>query len=218
MMMGDKSNDVADPETGVTRESATASSHTSSIYPLVAAGTQNASNRKASGGLKKTASATRGSLVHQLTSMRKYPTILIASLLIFGALTTVGLVFCKNAFDKNAQEASEHAIAVSQESGNKLSSVLDLAIVPLFSMAQFATELEIFRELPEKIGQAYESGSLPFIVNADGSPSTSFRNITGVCDDPVLERRYSKIVETIQKNLGMEDILQNMQLVSTSLV
>ena len=40
---------------------------------------------------------------------------------------------------------------------------LDQAILPLFSLAQFAVEIPLFRELPSQIGPPGEPGSLPFM-------------------------------------------------------
>jgi len=160
-------------------------------------------------GLSKNERAGHGTCVRPFAFMRKYPTILLVSLLIFVTLAVVGVVCCHLSFESLEDEADKQALEEAKVSGDKLSSALDMAIVPLFSMAQFATELSDFKNLPQEIGEPNEP--LPFLLNSDGSPS-AFRNMTGVCDQPDLIQRYAEIVSTIKKNLKMEGILQNLQL------
>jgi len=159
----------------------------------------------------KSLKAALRSIPRQVGYMRSYPIILLASLIIFVALTTVGLVLSRQSFKSQDDEDYEMALNVAEESVERLSNDLERAMLPLFSVAQFATELQVFKELPEKIGQANETGSRPFLTNPDGSFSY-FRNISGVCDDPELIATYNQITATVQKNLKMEDIIGNIQL------
>ena len=75
----------------------------------------------------------------------------------------------------------------------------------MFSIAQFASELEIFHDLPSQIGPAGNPGARP--LNA-----AYYRNVTGICDDPTLIQRYNEIADTIKTNSNMHGILINIQL------
>jgi len=149
--------------------------------------------------------------------LSKYPSTLFVSILLFAALTATGIVLCKLSFDSQEQTARDEALKIGEESGDMISRVLDLAILPLFTMAQFATELQIFNDLPDKIGLANETGSLPFLTNEDGSFNSN-RNITGVCDEPELMERYAQIVSTIQRNLKLEGVFRNIQLLPNGVI
>lgn len=97
-------------------------------------------------------------------------------------------------------------------------------IVYIYSLAQFATELENFHFLPAKIGPAYaednakSSRSLPFLPPLIPGGSDTHRNITGVCDAPYLVARFTKIASVIKANAKMEGILVNLQLAPQGVV
>ena len=137
--------------------------------------------------------------------------ILLVSFLIFAILAGVGITLNELFSKKQEDDIRNEAMELAVETGRWFSNELDLAILPLFSMAQFATELEIFADLPDKIGQAEQPGSLPFLLNDDGSPSPK-RNVTGVCDQPELVSRFTSIASAIKKNAKMEKVLVNIQL------
>lgn len=80
--------------------------------------------------------------------------------------------------------------------------------MPLFSMAQFATELEVFAELPDQIKSAGEPGALPFLPNRE----RTVRNVTGVCDEPELVNRFTEIASAVKANAKMDGVLHNIQL------
>jgi signal transduction histidine kinase len=103
--------------------------------------------------------------------------------------------------------------ALAEETGQWFSDQLDLAILPLFSLALFVQELDIFRDLPSRIGPANEEGSLPFI---DDLPT--HRNTTGVCDEPELLERFTHIASAIKRNAKMEGVLVNLQLAPEAVV
>jgi signal transduction histidine kinase/CheY-like chemotaxis protein len=140
--------------------------------------------------------------------------ILLICVLIFAALTAAGITLCL--VISNTSDADfEHSIYdLAEETGKFFASELDLALLPLFSLAQFAVELEIFADLPNKIGPAYQAGSLPILPQTEGSLSSSLlkRNVTGVCDDPQLVQRFAQIASAIEKSTGLVDQLQNLQL------
>jgi sensor domain CHASE-containing protein len=145
-----------------------------------------------------------------------------AGLAVFIFVVLVGAGIAISAFFANAQrkELREAALGLAEETGLFFSQNLDQAILPLFSLAQFANELDMFRTLPEQIGVpgGGTNHSLPFLPpKAEGMPVTH-RNVTGVCDDPALVKRYSRIASTIKKDAGMDGILVNLQFVPNGVV
>lgn len=76
------------------------------------------------------------------------------------------------------------------------------------------TELEIFDELPTKIGPVGVPGSAPLLPprNATiGRQVTTYRNVTGICDDPAKIARFNEIAAKIKENAQMEGILFSME-------
>jgi len=149
------------------------------------------------------------------TQQQRRTSILLLCLLIFAVLSSVGIVLVNVSSKSGEYQSYDEAINIARETGATFSQHLDLAILPLFSIAQFATELDMFADLPEKVGQANEEGSLPFLTNEDGS-FTPFRNVTGVCDDPELVARYSHIATAVKRNAEMNSggtsAIHNLQL------
>jgi hypothetical protein len=85
-------------------------------------------------------------------------------------------------------------------------------------MAQFASEIELFRDLPNRVGPPGEAGSLPFLPPFAPDGPVTHRNVTGVCDDPDVLERYTDIASTIKRNANMEGVLVNIQLVPYEVV
>lgn len=145
---------------------------------------------------------------------KAHPIIPIFSILLFGVLfgSSVAILQVVRRSDQDA--IIDEATALAIETGDWFSNQLDLAILPLFSLAQFAIELDTFRYLPSAIGRGNESGSAPFI------PQTviTHRNVTGVCDEPDMVKRYSEIAATIKRNAQMQGILVNLQLAPQGVV
>eukprot|EP00980_Cylindrotheca_fusiformis_P002975 scaffold688_cov105-Cylindrotheca_fusiformis.AAC.4 len=130
----------------------------------------------------------------------------IASFLTFVLLSATAIAITEFFVAAEEEEIRENAVQKAIETGEWFSDQLDGAILPLFSMAQFATNLEIFRNLPEKIGVAHQPGSLPFVNG------TYLRNVTGVCDDPEVVSQFSSIASGVKKHAKMDGLLVNIQL------
>jgi hypothetical protein len=147
------------------------------------------------------------SCCRQIRLLKANPLILIVSLLIWAVMCGAGVALCV-VFENDADRVlRDQAFAIAVETGAWFSDQLDQAILPLFSLAQFATELQQFHSLPASIGAAGEPDSLPFLTTG------SFRrNVTGVCDEPALVERFTKIAATIKKRANMEGVLVNLQL------
>lgn len=144
-------------------------------------------------------------------------TLILLCTFIFLVLTGGGITICHFFADAEEEQVRADALAIAYDTGKWFSEQLDLAILPLFSLAQFATELEIFHDLPDRVGRAGEPGSLPFLPRDDNGTSYR-RNITGVCDDPALWEKFTQISSTLKRNANMEGVLVNLQLAPQAVV
>jgi sensor domain CHASE-containing protein len=141
----------------------------------------------------------------------KLPTGLVSALIflvLVGAGVAVGIVIG----DAQSAKIQEDATQLARETGQFFSEQLDKAILPLFSMAQFAVHLEAFQVLPELIGVAGADGSLPL------NETSWTRNISGVCDNPELMETFAEIATTIKSQSGMDGILANIQLAPNGVI
>lgn len=127
--------------------------------------------------------------------------------LIAGAGVAIAIVFA----EAEETRVRDDALQIAVETGGFFSDQFDRAILPLFSLAQFATELDAFKNLPDQIGQAGEPGSLPFLLPEDENETVFRRNITGVCDEPFLVDKFNQIAATLKRNAAMEGVLVNLQ-------
>ena len=150
--------------------------------------------------------------------LRKHPKFLILALFLFAVLSASGvsltIVFSRASLEDYMHDAE----MMAADTGDFFSTNLDEAILPLFSLAQFANELEDFQELPAKVGIANEEGALPFMPSKLDQGVPTHRNVTGVCDDPRLVKRFEKIAGDIKRNARMDGILVNLQLVPDAVV
>lgn len=133
------------------------------------------------------------------------PAILVTAI-IFWIFTGAGIGVGIMIYQSQNNAIQEEALALAVETGQFFSDELDKAILPLFSMAQFAVHLGVFQKLPDLIGLVGQPGALPL------SEVTWKRNVTGVCDDPQLVSTFVDIANTIKRQSGMQGILTNIQL------
>jgi len=142
---------------------------------------------------------------------RKNPSTVIVPLMVLVTLVASGLAvaFTIRNSDQEVQRNEAKVLAVS--TGKSFASQLDRALLPIFSLAQFVSEVDAFNELPDLIGPSLGVDSLPFT-------DSTHRNVSGVCNDPALVNRFNRIAETIKRNAGMDGILMNLQLAPEAVV
>jgi hypothetical protein len=148
--------------------------------------------------------------------LQQHFSLLCVSVLIFAVIAAAGISLSFVFAQHQEQELQQVAMAMATESGEWFAKELDMAILPLFSMAQFATELDIFRTLPKQVE------ALPFVAAASNNVSSSSvpsssshsvkRNVTGVCDDDELVARFASIAHAIKASAGLQGVLVNLQL------
>jgi len=137
-------------------------------------------------------------------------TSLLVSVLVFGVIFTAGMLLSEMHFQSKEIEDYRDILDLANETAGHFINALEYkALTPLFSLAQFATEIPAFRALPDIIGPSYGNGSLPFLPPpADGSGNATHRNFTNsACLDPELISRYNEIAATIKENANMPGVL-----------
>lgn len=163
--------------------------------------------------------STRPDHERRLTSsclVRQFPVLGVAPFLLFAALCVAGCSIVYSTLSWEPDVARREATELAESTGAWFSDQLDQAILPLFSLAQFVSELDVFRDLPDRIGSKGEIDALPFLPSDE--PVPTHRNVTGVCTEPHVVERYNKIASTIKRNAGMEGVLVNLQLAPQAVV
>jgi sensor domain CHASE-containing protein len=135
----------------------------------------------------------------------------------FAALCSIGTVFAFQFADNHEQAHRDDARQLAIKTGKFFSSKLDQAVLPLFSMAQFVYEIDVFRDLPGLVGDLGAPGALP-LLPTPVQGGAAYRNVTGVCDDPELVSRFNAIAASMKHNAGVEGILVNLQLSPVAVV
>jgi hypothetical protein len=141
----------------------------------------------------------------QCKIVRRYPQTAMLAFFLFLILLAASVTLCASVYNAERKALEAEAMTLAEETGLFFSDHFNQALLPLFSLAQFVGEIEVFRELEYEIGYVGESDALPFI-------SETHRNVTGVCDDPTLVARFSKIAATVKSNSDMDGVLVNLQL------
>jgi len=78
--------------------------------------------------------------------------------MVFCVLSTIVIGVCLLFANAEEEDVRAEAQELAENTGAWFSDQLDQAMMPLFSIAQFATELELFRDLPNQIGPASSGG------------------------------------------------------------
>jgi len=125
-------------------------------------------------------------------------------LLVFVVLCTAGMVGANAHSKALLGQAEAAALELASETGEFLSDTLSKATLPLFSLAQFATEIPAFRNLPKEIGTAFQNGSLPSVQPDTPGASVTHRNVShSSCMDPDTVQRFQEIAATVRQNAGL---------------
>ena len=150
--------------------------------------------------------------------IREDPQSLLLALFLFVVLVASGIAMAVIFQSSSTSNQQQEVLALAKETGLFFSQNLNDAILPLFSLAQFVNEVDIFQNLASEIGLAGEPGALPFLPPKVDGGDLTHRNISGVCDDPTLVQKFEKIAGDIKSNAGMDGILVNLQLVPDAVV
>jgi len=158
--------------------------------------------------------------------LRRYPYIAIVPLFVTVAFFGAGVALIMTFTKSSEAEVRAEARLLAVRTGQWFSDQLDRAVMPLFSLSQFVHEIELFQDLPDDIGPAYQPGSLPF-VDGDNDDALhththahlhTHRNVSSVCTRPELVQKFNDISASIKESAKMEGVLVNLQLAPEAVV
>jgi hypothetical protein len=89
---------------------------------------------------------------------------------------------------------------------------LNKAILPVFSLGQFVYEIQSLNSLADRIA------ARPFLDNVITDGVNAHRNVTGICDDPEVFDRFTRIAASIKEAADMDKVLLSMQIVPHQVV
>jgi len=148
------------------------------------------------------------------------PSILITCALVYAALLTCGILVVHgfNSTEESSRRKAAEVVAVQTDLF--FTRVLERAFVPLFTMAQFVSELPEFHDMPFLVGDRCDpdeqdcSGSTaaPIMVG-----KKTHRDLTGIFPAG-LKEKFDKIAMGIKANSGMGKALVNIQLAPKAVV
>lgn len=150
------------------------------------------------------------------------PGILVPCLLLFAALVTSGLLVVRG-FDAAAASARrETAAGVAAETDVFFARVLERALVPLHTLAQFVRALPEFHDLPFDVGPRCDpAGEDADCAAAGGAPvltgRPTHRNLTGAFP-PGTAERFAEIARGIKEQSGIGRALVGLQLAPRAVV
>jgi signal transduction histidine kinase/CheY-like chemotaxis protein len=147
--------------------------------------------------------------------MRNRLQVVVVCTAAFALLAGAGIALYKVLSDSSAHKVYHQAYNLTVERMAWIQRALDVALLPLHSMAQFAENVDSFNELPARIGIANTPGALPFMKTNTFDPR---RNVTGVCDDAKLVAQFTDIASEMKASLDDENILHSILLLPLGVV
>ena len=89
---------------------------------------------------------------------------------------------------------------------------LNKAILPLFSLGQFVYEIESFNALADRVA------TRPYRDDVVTDGVNTHRNVSGICDEPAVYDRFTRIAASIKEAADMRGVLLTIQLVPHQVV
>jgi len=149
---------------------------------------------------------------HKLQTVAKHPHIIIYSLimsvLLIGAALTIVQVICQRRTHNLRHQARWEAL----ETGHFFADEFGKTLIPLRSLQQAVIHSNLFQHLPHQIGNYGVTGSAPAIFGAGSTTVKDYRDVTGICDDPILTQKFNDIVSGITSNFAFDGIIVNYRL------
>lgn len=129
---------------------------------------------------------------HFCRTLYAHPHILLVSLMTFGLLCGVGIFAINGERDNYVKKQQMTADFIARETGEWFANEFRKAMLPLYSVQQGVVHSGYFNEAAEKIGP-YPNLVIPESID---TPKI-MRNITGICDDPMLQEKWREIVQPV---------------------
>lgn len=149
---------------------------------------------------------------HVLQTIVKHPYIAIYAVIVFVVFTTVSLVIVEMICQRNMERLVYESRWEALEAGNYFAEQFDKTLIPLRSLQQAVIHSERFKDLPLQIGNYDVNGSAPAIFGPRSTTMKDYRNVSGICDDPVLTKEFGDIVDGITSNFDYGGIIVNYRL------
>jgi hypothetical protein len=147
-----------------------------------------------------------------LQTIVKHPYIAIYAVIVFVVFTTVSLVIVEMICQRNMERLVYESRWEALEAGNYFAEQFDKTLIPLRSLQQAVIHSERFKDLPLQIGNYDVNGSAPAIFGPRSTTMKDYRNVSGICDDPVLTKEFGDIVDGITSNFDYGGIIVNYRL------
>jgi D-ribose pyranose/furanose isomerase RbsD len=144
--------------------------------------------------------------------MGKHPHIIIYSLIVFVVITGVALTSVQILFRRQIDNLEHQARWEALETGNFLADELGKTLIPLRSLQQAVVYSTFFQNLPRQIGNYGLIDSAPEMFGPGSTTMKDYRNVTGICDDPLLKEKFNEIVSGITSNFAFDGIIVNYRL------
>jgi len=130
------------------------------------------------------------------------PKIMLYTIFSFVALCSAGLAVIITYSNSNQTQIENDVLFKTNDMAYKISKELDFAILPLFILQEYVRQIPIFHTMPTGIALTQQ-----YISNG-----RSYRNVTGICDNPEYTVPYVEIASDIKKFIDLPGILVSIQL------
>jgi len=168
--------------------------------------------------LRNTGATLRMGIKEKLYILKNHPWILLLTLFVFGCLFAIGLYVVLSLAHEQEQASRDEARDLATRTASWFSDALDRALLPVFALSRLVEQLDMFATIPEEIGAAFHTGSLPFLPPEEAGGFMR-RNMTGTsCSDAEKIERFNNIAATIKRGAKMEGILVNLQVAPLAVV
>ncbi len=163
----------------------------------------------------------RATMMTAVTSRR----VAVPCLLLFALTVSSGCLIVWG-FDKAAADARcQRAIAVAESTDQFFSGVLENAFVPLFTMAAFVKEVELFEALDYAVGERCDPSTTDCSNSTSAPPLTgkeqTHRNLTGLYETDygsATLAKFNKVAKDIKDHSGLGRSLVAIQLAPKAVV
>ncbi|KAL9184127.1 hypothetical protein ACHAXT_002213 [Thalassiosira profunda] len=147
---------------------------------------------------------------HWAKTIGDHPHIALVSLATVGILIGVGLAAINAEAEAYERKQKMNVEFQARETAEWFQNEFRKAMLPLYSVQQGVRHSGYFNELALKVGD-YPLHAIPetdYLANPaleDVPKGRIYRNLTGICDDPLLQQRWREIVDPVNKENGLDD-------------
>lgn len=172
-------------------------------------------------------SKTWGWITSTLKTAFTTKSILSPCVLLFVTLSVCGILITHAFETKETNTRIQEALFIAEQTDQFFVSILEQTYVPLFSMAQFVIELDIFHELDYRVGDRCDPAVDEFnCTKSMAAPlkegnETTHRDLTDLFNTEYgreVQKKFDSIASSIKENSGLAHSLVNIQLAPKGVV